>query len=73
MKPAGQKMKLFALKDNLERETDFTHGITMAQILSQLETRGIKAERKSIYDDIRAFQDYDIDVTQPQGKERTDV
>jgi hypothetical protein len=66
-------MKLFAPKDNLERETDFTHGITMAHILSQLETRGIKVERKRIYDDIRAFQDYGIEATQPQGKERTNV
>ena len=46
-KSEGQKMKLFVLKDILERETDATHGITMARILELLSMRGIKAERKS--------------------------
>jgi len=41
--------KLFVLKGILERETDATHGITMARILELLSMRGIKAERKSIY------------------------
>ena len=47
-KSEGQKMKLFVLKDILERETDATHGITMARILELLSMRGIKTERKSI-------------------------
>lgn len=59
-KSEGQKMKLFVLKDILERETDATHGITMARILELLSMRGIKAERKSIYDDLRAFREQDI-------------
>ena len=59
-KSEGQKMKLFVLKDILERETDATHGITMARILELLSMRGIKAERKSIYDDLRAFREQDM-------------
>jgi len=70
-KSEGQKMKLFILKDILERETDATHGITMARILELLAMRGIKAERKSIYDDLRALREQDIlDVTVPQGQNR---
>lgn len=70
-KSEGQKMKLFFLKDILESETDATHGITMARILELLSMRGIKAERKSIYDDLRAFREQDIlDVTVPQGQNR---
>lgn len=46
-KPEGQKMKLFVLRDILERETSATHGITMTRILEILSMRGIKAERKS--------------------------
>jgi hypothetical protein len=42
----GQKLKLFALKEILETETDDSHGITMARILELLSMRGIKAERK---------------------------
>jgi len=70
-KSEGQKMKLFILKEILEKETDATHGITMARILELLSMRGIKAERKSIYDDLRAFREQDIlDVTVPQGQNR---
>lgn len=71
MKSEGQKMKLFVLKEILEKETDMDHGITMARILELLSMRGIKAERKSIYDDLRALRDSDIlDVTEAQGKNR---
>lgn len=70
MKSSQQKMKLFALKDILERETDGIHGITMGRILELLEMQGIQAERKSIYDDLHAFEEYGIDITRPQGKDR---
>ncbi len=66
-KSEGQKMKLFILKQILEEETDFEHGITMARLLELLRMKGIKAERKSIYDDLNALRDSDIlDVTKAQ-------
>ena len=72
MKREGQKMRLFALKELLERETDDKHSITMDRILQLLQTKyDMKAERKSIYDDMRAFRESEIlDVTPPQGRER---
>ena len=72
MKREGQKMRLFAVKEILERETDDKHSITMDRILQLLQTKyDMKAERKSIYDDMRAFRESEIlDVTPPQGRER---
>jgi len=72
MKREGQKMRLFALKEILERETDDKHSITMDRILQLLETKyDMQAERKSIYDDMRAFRESELlDVTPPQGRER---
>lgn len=71
MKSEGQKMKLFVLKEILEKETDMDHGITMARILELLSMRGIKAERKSIYDDLRALRESEIlEVSEAQGKNR---
>ena len=68
----GQKLKLFALKEILENETDDSHGITMARILELLSMRGIKAERKSIYDDLRTLREAEIlDLVGPQGQNRT--
>ena len=71
-KTDGQKMKLFALKEILERETDERHSITMEQIISMLKSRyDITAERKSIYSDMAAFRETGfLDITTPQGKER---
>ena len=39
-KSEGQKMKLFALKEILEQETDANHGISMSRILELLKLRG---------------------------------
>ena len=65
-------MRLFALKEILERETDDKHSITMDGILQLLQTKyDMKAERKSIYDDMRAFRESEfMYVTPPQGRER---
>ena len=72
MKRDGQKMRAFALKAILERETDDQHGITMARILELLEIEhGIKAERKSIRDDFIAFRMSEtLDIVGPQGRNR---
>lgn len=69
MRSAGQKLKLFYLKDLFEKETDEKHGVGMARILEHLKAHGIAAERKSIYDDIRALQEYGVDIVGPQGRE----
>ena len=70
-KAEGQKMRLFALKEILEQETDEKNGITMARILELLDMKGYPAERKSIYDDIRAFRNGEVlDIVGPQGQNR---
>lgn len=58
----NQKQKLLALLDILKRNTDDEHGITMAQIISELESKGIKAERKAIYADINVLKEYGYEI-----------
>lgn len=58
----NQKQKLLALLDILKRNTDDEHGITMVQIISELESKGIKAERKAIYADINALKEYGYEI-----------
>ncbi|MGN0160000.1 MAG: helix-turn-helix transcriptional regulator [Lachnospiraceae bacterium] len=43
-------------------KTDENHGVSMADILQYLEKQGIKAERKSIYDDIELLRLYGMDI-----------
>lgn len=56
------KIKILYLLKILQEETDAEHGLTMSQILGRLEEYGISAERKSIYSDIRALREFDIDI-----------
>jgi predicted DNA-binding transcriptional regulator YafY len=68
-KSENQKLKLLYIADMLRKETDENHGVTVPDIISMLEKNNITAERKSIYSDIRALQDYglDIEMTRENG------
>ncbi len=61
-KSERQKMKLLAIKDILYAKTDEEHSITTAELIEELEKLDIKAERKSIYQDIQTLEDMGIDV-----------
>ncbi|MBD5092953.1 MAG: WYL domain-containing protein [Subdoligranulum sp.] len=61
------KMKLLYLAEWLRRETDEEHGLTAAELLRRLESKGIHAERKSIYDDIRILTEYGMDIVNGRG------
>lgn len=57
-----QKQKLLLLADLLRRETDEEHGLTVSQMIEALARHGVRAERKSIYDDLQTLQDYGLDI-----------
>lgn len=56
------KTKILYLLKILQEETDAEHGLTMTQIIKRLDDYGIPAERKSVYDDIKALREFDIDI-----------
>lgn len=57
-----QKMKLLAIKDILYAKTDEEHSITTQDLIAELEKMDIKAERKSIYQDIATLEEMGVDV-----------
>ena len=63
-----QKQKLFKILEMLIRETDEEHGLTMNEIISRLSAFGIKAERKSIYDDFLVLEDIGYPVSKKSTK-----
>lgn len=67
-KGENQKLKLLYLLKIFNEKTDEEHPITMSEIIEQLEKNGVTAERKSIYDDIRALQSFGIDIETQKGK-----
>ncbi len=57
------KLKLLYLVDILKDLTDESHPLNSDKIIAQLVKRaGIKAERKSIYTDLKALQEYGYDI-----------
>ncbi len=59
---ARQKLKLLTMKKFFETETDEKHTVTGAKLIEWLGSRGIKAERKTIYDDIRTLCESGMDI-----------
>ncbi len=61
-KNEGQKLKLLYILDILKRETDDEHGVTVSEIIQKLKAHNISAERKSIYSDLIALEDFGLDI-----------
>ncbi len=63
-----QKQKLLYVLKCLNDKTDETHGVTVADIIAYLDSYGITAERKSIYDDLKTLQDFGVDICSSKSK-----
>lgn len=69
-KGANQKLKLLYLLKILWERTDDEHGMTMQEIIEALAKYDVQAERKSIYADMEALRQFDIDVIgESKGKQ----
>lgn len=64
-----QKLKLIYLLRIFEQLTDEDHALPAAELSRELKKVGVKAERKALYDDIKALRDagYDILVSKTLG------
>ena len=67
-KSANQKLKLLRLYDILMRQSDEEHPIPVPELIRELERWDIKAERKSIYDDLEALSDLGVDIQSRKGR-----
>lgn len=67
-KSAGQKLKLLYIVKLLAQNTDESHPVSTADIISYLEANGIHSERKSIYDDIEKLCDFGYDIIQVHSR-----
>lgn len=68
-KSANQKLKLLYIVKLLQERTNEEHGITTAQLIEELEKYDIKAERKSIYTDMEALQNFGYDIVSSKARE----
>jgi len=68
-KSDNQKLKIFHILDYLERNSNAGHPVRASELIEMLEKRhNILCERKSVYSDIAAFQEYGVDIVSIPGK-----
>lgn len=67
-KSSNQKLKLLYLYKILHEKTDEQHTITVPQMAAELAALGIKAERKTIYDDLEALRLFGVDLVCRKSK-----
>ena len=68
-KSDNQKLKIFYILDYLQRNSHQDHPVRAAELLSMLERQhNIVCDRKTVYSDIAALQDYGVDIVSIPGK-----
>ncbi|MDD4320566.1 MAG: WYL domain-containing protein [Acidaminococcaceae bacterium] len=67
-KSENQKLKLLYVRKLLWDATNENHTLTVNEIILRLAALGIKAERKSIYDDIVDLQKFGMDIECRRGR-----
>lgn len=70
-KSENQKLKLLYLQKILLEKTDDAHGITLDEMIKELERYEISSERKSIYNDLNCLRQYGMDIEKKQADKTT--
>lgn len=61
-KSEKQRIKLLRIYEYLKMESDESHPRSMSEIIGELDSQGIKCERKSVSSDIKLLREYGYDI-----------
>ena len=67
-KSDNQKLKILYILDYLQKNSHQEHPVRAGELIAMLEKHSILCDRKTIYSDIAALQDYGIDIISTTGK-----
>ena len=68
-KSDNQKLKIFYILDYLQQFSHPDHPVRAAELMSMLQNQhNISCDRKTVYSDIAALQDYGVDIVSTPGK-----
>ena len=67
-KSDNQKLKIFYILDYLQKNSHQEHPVRTAELLAMLAQHNIVCDRKTVYSDIAALQDYGVDIVALPGK-----
>lgn len=65
---AHKKLKLLYIAQYLKEQTDEDHTVTVKDIIAHLESLGISAERKAVYDDLELLEFFGLDIVRTKDK-----
>ncbi len=65
----NQKLKIFYILDYLQKHSHQDHPVRAAELIAMLSNQhNIECDRKTVYSDIAALQDYGVDIVSIPGK-----
>ena len=68
-KSDNQKLKIFYILDYLERNSNESHPVRAADLIAMLDRQhNISCDRKTVYSDVAALQEYGVDIVSLPGK-----
>ena len=68
-KSDNQKLKILYILDYLQKNSHEKHPVKAAELISMLDNQhGISCDRKTVYSDISALQDYGVDIVSCPGQ-----
>jgi len=67
-KSDNQKLKILYIYDYLLKNSHENHPVKAAALIAMLEKKGISCDRKTVYSDISALQDYGLDIETVPGR-----
>ena len=67
-KSVNQKQKILFIMDHLQKHSHKDNPVKTADLISMLKTQGIASDRKTIYSDIEALQEYGLDIVSIAGR-----
>ena len=67
-KSLNQKQKILFIMDYLQQHSHKDRPVKTAEIISMLKTHDIASDRKTIYSDIEALQEYGLDIVSIPGR-----
>lgn len=62
-----QKLKILYIKEYLERKSSAERCVSAKELIDYLASKGIASERKSIYRDIEALEEFGMDICRQAG------
>ena len=68
MNENARKLKILYILQILYKQADAENPVSVEKIIAELEKKGIKAERKSVYSDIAALREFGIDIGTVKSK-----